>query len=152
MVYNLKVRNLIEAMSHEDENINIKVAGSKTSSTFGICFVPVERHLLDGLTTYLRYIRTIYYGDFTRHPNGTDKSLFVTHSSKSIEMTQPSDGIEDLLKTACKEDNSAALKGKWKWSLTELRRCQATWLNEESLKTSKEFADMGSFFMHHSGM
>ena len=74
---------------------NIKVTGSKTSGHFGICYVPVDRTLVDGLSSYLRFIRTLYYGDYTKIRNGMETSLFVTHCSSSRPMRQPNASIEE---------------------------------------------------------
>ena len=57
--------------------------------------------------------------------------------------------MDSLLKEAVEEENSHLITGKYHWSLVDLRRQAASYLNDAT-NVSAETKEMSSFLMQHS--
>ena len=150
IVTNIQIKDIIlPSLINEEESSDIVIANTKTNAKYGLAYNPINQITLDGCLVYLRFIRTIYQGHYKTIDNWSQKSLFVTHCKNSKEQTKPSQNMDALLKLAVSEENSHLLTGKYHWSLVDLRRQAASYLNEAQ-NISTETKELSSFLMQHS--
>lgn len=103
IVTNIQIKDIILPRLIDEESNDLVLSKTKTKSTYGLCYCPLDNNTLDGCLVYLRFIRTIYQGHYKTIDDWSKKSLFVTHSKFSKEQTKPCQNTDLLLKSAVAE-------------------------------------------------
>ena len=149
IVTKIEIKDIILPSFINDDNSDIVISDTKMKRKYGLAYSPTEQITLDGCLMYLRFIRTIYQGHYKTLNNWPHRSLFVTHCKTSNELSKPTQNMDSLLKEAVEEENSHLITGKYHWSLVDLRRQAASYLNAAT-SVSAETKELSSFLMQHS--
>ena len=151
IVTSIKIKDIILPSLIDGEINDMVLSDTKTRSKYGLCYCPIDKTTLEGCLVYLRIIRTIYQGHYKDIEDWPQKSLFVTHSKNSKELSKPSQTMDQLLKRAVAEKNGDLLTGTYRWSLVDLRSQVASYLNEGT-QISSEAKEISSHLMQHSSI